>query len=100
MKTTLELPDDLMRAIRVRAACSDRRLKDVVEELLRRGMECPPNQPSSDPIQRWRSELVLDEDGQYTNPKGIEDEAFFDALAQLRDADREQPPRDPFSERG
>ena len=38
MKTTLDLPDDLMRTIKVRAAREDRKLKDLVEELLRRGL--------------------------------------------------------------
>ena len=38
MKTTIELPDELMREIKVRAAREDKRLKDVIAELLRRGM--------------------------------------------------------------
>jgi len=38
MKTTLELPDDLMRAIKVRAAQRDQKLKDVVTDLLRKGL--------------------------------------------------------------
>jgi hypothetical protein len=38
MKTTLEIPDDLMREIKVRAAKEDRKLKDLVAELLRRGL--------------------------------------------------------------
>jgi plasmid stability protein len=38
MKTTLEIPDDLMREIKVRAAREDRKLKDLVAELLRRGL--------------------------------------------------------------
>lgn len=38
MKTTIELPDDLMREIKVRAAREDKRLKDLIPELLRRGM--------------------------------------------------------------
>ncbi len=38
MKTTLDLPDDLMRAIKVRAAQGDRKLKDLVAELLRAGL--------------------------------------------------------------
>lgn len=45
MKTTLEIPDDLMREIKVKAAKSDRKLKDLVSELLRRGLadsERPP----------------------------------------------------------
>ena len=39
MKTTLDLPDDLMRSIKVKAAREDRRLKDVVAELLQRGLD-------------------------------------------------------------
>lgn len=39
MKTTLELPDDLMRAVKVRAAITDRKLKDVVAEAIARGLE-------------------------------------------------------------
>ena len=38
MKTTLDLPDELMREIKVRAAREDRKLKDLVAELLRRGL--------------------------------------------------------------
>ena len=38
MKTTLDLPDDLMREIKIRAAREDRKLKDLVAELLRRGL--------------------------------------------------------------
>jgi plasmid stability protein len=44
MKTTLELPDDLMRTIKVRAAQSNRRMKDVVAELLEKGMRAPANE--------------------------------------------------------
>ena len=38
MKTTLELPDGLMRTIKVKAAREDRKLKDVVADLLERGL--------------------------------------------------------------
>jgi plasmid stability protein len=38
MKTTLDLPDELMREIKVRAAREDRKLKDLVAELLREGL--------------------------------------------------------------
>lgn len=38
MKTTLELPDGLMRAIKVRAAATDRKLKDVVAEAIAKGL--------------------------------------------------------------
>lgn len=38
MKTTLELPDTLMREVKIRAAKTDRKLKDVVAELIQRGL--------------------------------------------------------------
>lgn len=41
MKTTLDLPDDLMRRIRVKAAHEDRKLKDLVAELLETGLDQP-----------------------------------------------------------
>lgn len=67
MKTTLELPDDLMRAIKLRAAATDRKLKDVVAEAValglaaanepaarktaaRRGAKSKPAKPKSDPL--------------------------------------------------
>ena len=45
MKTTLDLPDDLMRAIKVQAAEENRRLKDLIAELLRRSLGCSPRGP-------------------------------------------------------
>lgn len=38
MKTTLDLPEDLMREIKIRAAKEDKKLKDLVAELLRCGL--------------------------------------------------------------
>ena len=38
MKTTLELPDELMTAVKVRAARENRKLKDVIAEALRRDL--------------------------------------------------------------
>lgn len=45
MKTTLDLPDDLMRAIKVRAAETDSKLKDLIAALLRRGLSEEANEP-------------------------------------------------------
>jgi hypothetical protein len=45
MKTTLDLPDDLMREIKIKAAREDRKLKDVVTELLQRGLAAEPTAP-------------------------------------------------------
>lgn len=38
MKTTLDLPDELMRAIKVRAAVTDRKLKNVIAEAIALGL--------------------------------------------------------------
>jgi plasmid stability protein len=41
MKTTLDLPDDLMRAVKIRAAQENQKLKDTIADLLRRGLAQP-----------------------------------------------------------
>lgn len=41
MKTTLDLPDDLVRAVKLRAVDENRRIKDVVADALRRGLAMP-----------------------------------------------------------
>lgn len=46
MKTTLELPDDLMRTIKLKAAREDRSIKDVTTELLRRGLAATAGSPA------------------------------------------------------
>ncbi|MGH3633046.1 antitoxin [Mycobacterium sp.] len=58
MKTTLDLPDELMRAIKVRAAQQDRKIKDVVAELLRRGLSQADSGPPISPARRVRLPLV------------------------------------------
>jgi plasmid stability protein len=50
VKTTLELPDELISAAKIRAAIEGRRLKDVVADLLRRGLAEEPKRPR--PVQR------------------------------------------------
>jgi plasmid stability protein len=38
MKTTLDLPDDLMREVKIRAVHEHKKLKDAIAELIRKGM--------------------------------------------------------------
>ena len=38
MKTTLDLPDDVMIAVRVRAAKDNRKMKDIIADALRRDL--------------------------------------------------------------
>ena len=64
MKTTLDLPDELMRAIKVRAAREDRKLKDLVAELLREGL-ASGQRPA---VRRHRVKLPLIESGHPANP--------------------------------
>ncbi len=99
LKTTLELPDDLMRRLKMRAVQSDRRLKDVVTELLERGLSEPHAGPESQgPAQKLRERLTFHEDGTVTNPDGIDDPEFFAAMERIREEDRQTTPRDPFAE--
>lgn len=56
MKTTLDLPDDLMRAVKIRAVNENRKLKDAIADLLKRGL----SQESSPPKKvRKRVKLPL-----------------------------------------
>lgn len=57
MKTTLELPDDLMRAVKIRAVEENRRLKDTMADLLRRGLDRERGTPVPAP-RRLRLPLV------------------------------------------
>lgn len=42
MKTTLDLPDELIREIKLRAVVQGRTMKDLVAELLRQGLGMAP----------------------------------------------------------
>lgn len=41
MRTTLDLPDPLMRRVKIRAASEGRKLKEVIADLLEKGMDTP-----------------------------------------------------------
>ena len=38
MKTTLDLPDDLMREVKIRAVHEHKKLKDAIADFIRKGM--------------------------------------------------------------
>ena len=46
MKTTLDLPDELMREVKIRAVHERKKLKDAIAEFLRKGMAAD-KKPSS-----------------------------------------------------
>jgi hypothetical protein len=56
VKTTVELPDDLVRDLKVKAAREDRKLKDLMTELLRRGLEDEPREEK--PFKRVKLPLI------------------------------------------
>ena len=49
MKTTLDLPDDLMHEVKLRAVNQQKKLKDTIAELLRRGMAAENREQSKLP---------------------------------------------------
>lgn len=48
MRTTLDLPDDLMRHLKARAALEGRSLRDLTLELIERGLRAPG--PADTPV--------------------------------------------------
>lgn len=76
MKTTLELPDDLMRAIKIRAASEDRKLKDLVAELLRRGLA--NDKPATEARHRVHVPLIVS-----THPAAPGEELTPERVAEL-----------------
>jgi hypothetical protein len=49
MKTTLDLPDDLMREVKIRAVHEHKKLKDAIAEFIRKGMGASKTRPSKIP---------------------------------------------------
>lgn len=50
MRTTFDLPDELMRHLKARAALEGRSLRDLVLELVERGLKAPPLATASAPV--------------------------------------------------
>ena len=77
MKTTLDLPDDLMRAVKIRAVNEGRRLKDVMADLIRTGLaQGTKSQGTS--AQRVRLPLV-----KCAHPASLEEEMTPDRVAEV-----------------
>lgn len=49
MKTTLDLPDELIREVKLRAVVQRRTVKDLVAEFLRQGLGMVPSAPPKPP---------------------------------------------------
>lgn len=63
MKTTLELPDDLVREIKLRAVMQDRAFKDLVAELLRRSLSAESTIAQRPAPSAYDARIIIDADG-------------------------------------
>ncbi len=78
MKTTIDLPDDLVRELKIRAVREDRKLKDLVAELLRAGLQVEPGGEGQVSPRRMRFPLI-----EGTHPAKPEDEITPERLAEI-----------------
>jgi hypothetical protein len=62
MKTTLDLPDDLIKRVKIRAIHERKKLKDAVAELIERGMAQPKPAKIPKPIKLRRGFIPTTED--------------------------------------
>ena len=89
VKTTLDLPDDLMREIKIRAVTENRRLKDAIADLLRRGLS-----QRSQPRIRRRVALPLVECSREARPdEGMTPERVAAVLVEEESEARRGPVR-------
>ncbi len=58
MKMTPDLPDDLLREVKLRAVHEGKKLKDLTAEILRRGLAAPASTPTAPPM-RHRVQLPI-----------------------------------------
>lgn len=89
------LPDAVLTRLKERAKTNHRSLTKEAIVLLERGVESPPEVPArpatttaapdaADGMEALRAALIEQPDGSYINLLGIEDEGFFETLANLR----------------
>ena len=90
MKTTLDLPDDLMREIKIRAVNENRKLKDAMADLLRRGLSQKPADRL--PVRR-KVRLPPVECAHEARP---EEEMTPDRVAEVLLAEESETPRGPL----
>lgn len=103
MKTTFDLPDALVRKAKALAAQQGRPLRDLVAEAIDEKLEVAvggaagatnASEVRREAWERWKNRLERRPDGTWFNPEGVDDEAFFQSLEEVR---REPwTTRDPF----
>ena len=103
MKTTFDLPQTLVRKAKALAAQQGRPLRDLVAEAIDEKLTVAAGgerdtanakEVRREAWERWKSRLERRPDGTWFNPDGIDDEAFFQSLEEIRREPWVQ--RDPF----
>jgi hypothetical protein len=63
MKTTLDLPDELMREVKIRAVHEHKKLKDIIAEFVRKGMAAGKRRPAKipKPVKLRRGPITTEE---------------------------------------
>lgn len=89
MKTTLDLPDDLLRDVKMRAVRDKRKLKDAVADLLRQGLAREPGATKK----LRRVQLPLVQCAHRADPRA---EITPRRAAAILIADEAEPTRDPM----
>lgn len=85
MKTTLDLPEDLVTEIKLRAALEHRKMKDVAADALRKGLRTPDTDPTKDDADIQRRLAIL---ASLKRPNEAQHKALMDYLVEYRE-DRE-----------
>jgi hypothetical protein len=88
MRTTLDLPDHLMREAKVRAARENRRLKDLMAELVRKGLRATDDNQDRGPARRVTLPIV-----QCAHRARPDDELTPDRVSEILLADETAPAR-------
>jgi hypothetical protein len=81
MKMTLEIPDDLFREVKAKAALEGRKLKDVVTESLRAHLAVPARQASPRrvefPIIKGKGSVLPLKDEEIADIEAREEAAYY-----------------------
>jgi plasmid stability protein len=85
MKTTFDLPEDLVTEIKLKAAREHRKMKDVAAEALRKGLKAPDDEVTRDKADIERRLAIL---ASLKRPDEAEHKALMDYLVEYRE-DRE-----------
>jgi predicted DNA-binding protein len=103
VKTTFDLPHELVRKAKAVAAQQGRPLRDLVAEAIDEKLEVvagggvdatKAREVRREAWERWKGRLERRSDGTWFNPEGVDDESFFQSLEEVR----REPwvKRDPF----